>query len=109
MPDVASAFGDPGTFNPDGTAMGWTAIAAGDPDVAMAVPAMVAGNPDPIAMRCDGDDFHGTRRGWADADDDLCVGCTYGEKESAYSGQDLFLHFRALLEFVAALQYYCRV
>jgi hypothetical protein len=74
--------------------MWWLNIFAGTPDIRVAVPAMVAGTPGPVAvlgwrLR---DALDGPRRWRTDTDDDLRVGCTDGEKETADGGENLFLH-----------------
>jgi len=94
VPYVAAAFFTPIAGDPNGPAMRWTSVASGDPDVAVAIPAMVAGNPDPVHMRGrrGGNDFDGMRRRWADADNDLRVGRADAEKNCAGCGEDLFLH-----------------
>jgi hypothetical protein len=75
-PDIASAAVVPVAFYPVGVGVGGRHVAAGDPDIGVAVPAVVAGVPGPIAVlgrRC-GDDFHRARWGRADADDNLSAG-----------------------------------
>jgi hypothetical protein len=62
--------------------MGWALVGTGDPDVSVAVPAVVAGNPDIVAVygwRL-GDNFDGARRRRTDADNELCVGRADGDK-----------------------------
>ena len=78
-PDVAVVVMVPMTFNPAGVGMRRLLVDAGDPDVAVTVPAMVAIVPGParVFVRRDGDNFDWTRRGRADSDDDLglCNAC----------------------------------
>jgi hypothetical protein len=71
MPDVAAAAGTPVAFYPVGALKGRALVTAGDPNVAVAVPAVVAGVPGPTGAGGDGDDLDGTRGWGADADDDL--------------------------------------
>ena len=63
MPDVAAALGTPLARDPDGAAMRRTAVGAGDPDVGVAVPAVVAGYPDPVAVNGWGRGATSTGRG----------------------------------------------
>ena len=94
VPDVASALGTPLAFNPNSAAMGRAAVATGNPDVAVTVPTVIAGDPDPVAVNGwgRGDDFYGARRRRANADHDLRVGHADGEEECAGCGEDLLLH-----------------
>jgi len=98
VPDVAATLFTPFAFNPYGPTMGWAAVGAGDPDIAVAIPAVIAGDPDPVAVhgRRFGDDFDGTRRR-TDTDNDLRVGRADGEKEGAGCGEELLLHGWSLL------------
>jgi len=94
VPDVATTFGAPLAFNPNGSAMGRTLVFSWNPDVAASVPAVVAGDPYIVAVNGwrSWDNFDGTRRRWADADHDLRVGRADGEKNCAGCGEELFLH-----------------
>jgi hypothetical protein len=74
MPDVAAAAGTPVAFDPVGALKGRALIAAGDPDVATAIPAVVAGMPSVARAGRDRDDLNRTRRRRTDADDDLRAG-----------------------------------
>jgi hypothetical protein len=78
-PDIAAVSVGPVAFDPAGVGVGWFDVGSGNPDVAVAVPAVVAGVPGPVGMlmRWDRDDFNRTRRWWTDADDDLglCDAC----------------------------------
>jgi hypothetical protein len=87
MPHVPAAFATPLTADPDRTGMWGTHVMTANPDVTAAVPAMVATDPDPIAMRAgrSGNDFDGTRWRRSDANDDLCVCGTGREKDSGSS------------------------
>jgi len=82
MPDVATALFAPLTWDPDGAGMGWPTVGAGDPDITVAVPAMIAGNPDVAGVRRSWNDFNRARWRWADADDDLCICGPDGDKET---------------------------
>ncbi len=75
VPDVAAALVDPVAFDPDRMRTGRGHIGSWNPDIAVTVPAMIAGVPGPIGVS--------TRRGgysldhsswWTDAYDDLGVG-----------------------------------
>jgi hypothetical protein len=96
VPDVATALLAPLSGDPNGPAMRRTHVSSGNPNVAVSIPAVVAGNPDPVAVYGRGlwDDFDGARRRRADADNDLRVGSANGEKEGAGCGKDLSLHGR---------------
>jgi hypothetical protein len=71
MPDLAAALAAPLARDPDGSGMGRFGVTAADPDVAMAVPAVIAGNPYPAAMWWCRNNLHWTRRGWPDTNHDL--------------------------------------
>src|ERR1017187_8629121 len=87
VPDVAAALFTPLAFNPDASAMGWAGVVTVYPDIAVAIPAVVARNPDKALVGRRGDDFYGARRGWANADDDLCVGGPDREEKRAGCGE----------------------
>jgi hypothetical protein len=75
-PDVAVAAMDPAALDPVRVRVRRPFVDSRDPDVAGSVPAMVAGVPGPVTVlrRRGGNDFDGTWRRWADADDDLGTG-----------------------------------
>jgi hypothetical protein len=87
VPDIAATLSTPFTGYPDGTGVRGTHVAAADPDIAMAVPAVIAADPDVIAMRAwrYRNDFDGARWRRSDADDDLCIRGTRREKDSSGS------------------------
>jgi hypothetical protein len=85
-PDVAAAAMIPVALYPVSAVVRRLGIVAGYPDIVRAVPAVKAGLPDPTVMGCDGDDLNRTRRGWADADYDLCAG--RGSRESDAGDRD---------------------
>src|ERR1019366_8930027 len=91
VPDVATALFAPVAFDPDGPAMGWAGIVTVCPYIAVAIPAVVARNPDIALVWRRGDDFDGARRGWANADDDLRVGNANRQEEAADCDEKLFL------------------
>jgi hypothetical protein len=102
MPDVSAAVVDPVTFYPVGAAVGGMLVVAGDPDVSVAVPAVVSGLPDQTLMgrrRCN---LHGARRWRSDADDDLgvrgrdCQRC--GEYQTSDCCECWLLHSAYLLQ-----------
>jgi hypothetical protein len=74
-PDIAAAAVVPVAFNPAGVGMWGFDVGSGNPDVAFAVPAMIAGVPGPTGMLMwrRWDAFDDARR-WADADDNLRSG-----------------------------------
>jgi hypothetical protein len=81
------------TLDPVGVGVRWFDVGAGNPDVAFAVPAMVAVVPCPFAMlRGRGrDDFvRPLRRTDTDYDLGLCNSC--GEKEGASKCREEFNH-----------------
>jgi hypothetical protein len=74
VPDLAAALGAPLARDPDGSGMGWFSVASADPDIAMAIPAVIAGNPYPATMWGRRNNLHWTRRGRPDTNHDLCMG-----------------------------------
>jgi hypothetical protein len=76
MPDLAAALVTPLAWDPDGSGPGRFGVVALNPDVATAVPAVIAGFPNPIAMGAgwSGNDLDGTRRGRSDTDHNLGIG-----------------------------------
>jgi hypothetical protein len=97
MPDVAAALFAPLTGDPNGSAMRRTAIDSRNPDIAVAVPAVVAGNPDVTFVWRSGNDLNRARWRWADTDDDLRVSCANREKESRYSDKEIALYVQDCL------------
>jgi hypothetical protein len=83
-PDPATVMVGPVTFIPSGVRMGWFYVGSGNPDVAVAVPAVVASVPGPFTMLGwrRRNDFMGTLR-WTDADNDLGLGDACSEKKAA--------------------------
>jgi hypothetical protein len=71
----------------------WLLIGSGNPDVAVAIPAVVAGMPGPVAVLgwWRRDTFMGTGRR-SDADDDLSLGNACRKEHSAGSDWEEFLH-----------------
>jgi hypothetical protein len=92
VPDVAATLFAPVALNPDCAAVWRMAEGTVDPDIAVAVPAVVAGNPNPALVGWGRDDFDGARRRWANADDNLRVGSADREEEGTGCGEELFLH-----------------
>ena len=94
VPDVAAALSAPLTLHPDRAGMWGTHIVATNPDVAAAVPAVVAADPDPIVVRAGrgGNYFYGTRWGRSNADDNLSIRGTRRGQDS--SGAESKLCFR---------------
>jgi hypothetical protein len=72
-PDVASAAMSPVAIYPMGMRVWGLLVNAGDPDIAVAIPAMIAVMPGPITMlgRRRRDDFMRAFGWWTEADDDL--------------------------------------
>jgi hypothetical protein len=62
---------------------------AADPDVTVAIPAVVTADPDPIAVLAgsDGNNFDGTRWRRPNADNDLCIRGSGREQDSSSSGE----------------------
>jgi hypothetical protein len=87
-PDVATATVIPVAFDPVSMWVGGLLIASGDPDVTLAIPAVIAVMPGPITVLGWGwgNDFDGARWRRADADDDLGAGrkCA-GQKDETES------------------------
>jgi len=88
MPDVATALLAPVALDPDGTGMRWTAVGAVNPDVGVAIPAVIAGNPD-IAGTRGWDHLDRTWRRGTDADDNLRFGGADREEERGYSDEEI--------------------
>jgi hypothetical protein len=83
-PDVAFTVVVPVAIDPVSMGVRWFDVGSGNPDVAIAVPAMIATVPRPVGMLVGwrGDDFV-RALGWTDADDYLGLGDACSEKESA--------------------------
>jgi hypothetical protein len=83
-PDVAVAVVVPVAIDPVGVGVGCLDIGSRDPDVAVAIPALVAGGPGPLGVLVGWgrDVFYGALR-WTDADYNLGLRDTCGEKECA--------------------------
>ena len=88
VPDVAAALFAPVAGNPDCSRMRRPAIGAGNPDVGMPIPTVVTLNPDITGMRSSGYNLNRARRRRADADDDLSVGSADRKKESGYGDEE---------------------
>jgi hypothetical protein len=73
VPDVAAAFFAPLAFNPHGSVMGWVGVVAVNPNVAVTVPAMISGDPDPALVWRGWDDFDGAWWGRANPHDNLSI------------------------------------
>jgi hypothetical protein len=92
VPDVAATLFTPLACDPDGPAMGWAGVVAVYPDIAVAVPAVVSGNPGVARVWRRGHDLDGTRRRWANANHDLRVGSANPQEKAADCSEKLFLH-----------------
>jgi hypothetical protein len=93
-PDITATPMVPMTVNPAGVGVGWFHIGSRDPDVAIAVPAVITCVPCPVGvlMWRGRNDFMRSRRG-ADTDYDLGVGNACREKkEGAGNCREEFLH-----------------
>jgi hypothetical protein len=92
-PDIATAAVGPVAFDPARTGAGGLLIGSGDPYVAVAVPAVVAGVPGPVAVFWwrGRDYFTGPGRG-ADTDNNLSLCNASGEKNCAGNNREEFLH-----------------
>jgi hypothetical protein len=92
-PDIAFAMVVPVAVDPTSVGMGWFDVGSGNPDITVAVPAVVAGVPGPIGVLVGWGrntlDRTGRR---ADPDDDLglCNACR--EEEGAGDSGEDFLH-----------------
>jgi hypothetical protein len=75
-PDVALTMVVPVTGDPAGVGMRRFHVGPGNPDVCVAVPAMIALVPGPAGVLVGRrrNNLDGARWGWADADDDLRLG-----------------------------------
>jgi hypothetical protein len=78
-PNIAATPVVPVTGDPVGVGVGWFGVVSGDPNVAVAVPAVIAVVPGPTGMLAGygGNDFVRSLRRRADANDDLglCNAC----------------------------------
>jgi len=92
VPNVAAALLAPLSFHPDSAVMRWAAIDTGHPDIAMSVPAVVAGNPHVTFVWRGRNDFDWARRRRADAHNNLSIGRANGKKYSTDSGKQLLFH-----------------
>jgi hypothetical protein len=102
VPDVAAPFLAPFSGDPYSAVVRWPAVFAVYPDIVVAIVAVIARNPD-VTFAGSWDDFDGTRWRGADADDNLCSGCTNREEECAGCGEKLFLHKRRSPEYCFSL------
>jgi hypothetical protein len=92
-PDIATAAMVPVPFGPTSMGMGRFDVGPGNPDVAIAVPTVVAGVPCPVRMfvrRRRHDLVWALRWGDADYDLGLCNAC--GENKRAGNSGEEFLH-----------------
>jgi hypothetical protein len=92
-PNVAAIVMGPVTVDPDGVGVGWFHVGSGDPDVGVAVPAVIASVPGPIGVLMGWGRNVLDRTGrWADPDDDLGLCNTCREEERAGNSREDFLH-----------------
>jgi hypothetical protein len=91
MPDVAASFFAPIAGNPDSTRMRRATINTVDPYIMMSIPAMISRCPD-ISRAGRWHDFNRTRRGRANADDNLCICSPNCKEKCAGCGEELLLH-----------------
>jgi hypothetical protein len=91
-PDPAAAAMGPVTFDPTGVGMRRFDVGAGNPGVALTVPAVVAGVPSPFTMLRwrRRNDFMRTLR-WTDANNDLGLGNTSSEEKSTGNNREELL------------------
>jgi hypothetical protein len=94
VPDVATALFAPLAGNPDGSGVRGMGVVTGDPNVAVAVPAVEASDPDPITMgwRGRGNDLNGTRWGRTDSYNNLGGRGTHGEEGDGSGGEQGLFH-----------------
>ena len=78
-PNIATVALVPVTGDPVGVGVGWFGVVSVDPDVVVAVPAVIAVVPGPtrVLVWWGGNDFNGARRRRSDANNDLslCNAC----------------------------------
>ena len=74
VPDLAATLGTPFTRDPNGSRTRGLGVAATDPDVATAIPAVIAGFPYPAAMWGRGNNLHRARWGRSYANYNLGIG-----------------------------------
>jgi len=89
-PNVAAMVVVPVTANPVSVLVGRLDVVAGDPDVSVTVPTVIAVMPGPtwVLVWWGWDDFYGVRWGWSNADNNLGSGGKCGrEHDPAYSGR----------------------
>jgi hypothetical protein len=93
-PDVTVAVVVPVAVDPAGVGVGRFDVGAGDPDVGVAVPAVVTGVPGPVGVlagwRWNALNWAGW---WADADYNLGLRDTCGEKKCAGNRGEYFFHW----------------
>jgi hypothetical protein len=98
--DPAFVAMDPAMGNPVSMGMGWALPATGNPDVAIAVPAVVAIDPDEFAAGGDGARFN-DGGGWSDTDNDLRKGRSRQQSYSKQQSWNKLLHgFDSLMVWV---------
>jgi hypothetical protein len=90
-PDVAAADMPPSASNPDSVGAGRRGPAAGDPDVAGAVPAVIAADPNPATMRARARMFDDDRRR-SNADDNALGEGRRQAEERGRGDKKQFLH-----------------
>jgi hypothetical protein len=92
-PDPATAAADPATFDPAGARAWWCNVSAGNPDVAVSIPAVIAGVPGPIAMLGwrRRNDFMRTG-GRPNTDNYLSLSHANRQEKSAGKGTEDFVH-----------------
>jgi hypothetical protein len=93
-PDVTVAMMVPVARDPAGMRVGRFDVVAGDPDVLVAVPAVIALVPGPtgVLMGWRGNHFNGVRWGRADADYYLGIGDACRRKEEVGCSGEEFVH-----------------
>jgi hypothetical protein len=89
---MAAAFLTPLAFNPDRAVVWRTPIGSVDPDIFVAIPAVVSGNPHIALVWRGWCYFHWSRGRRADTYDDLSVGGANRKEEGADCGEKLLLH-----------------
>jgi hypothetical protein len=89
VPDVTAALAAPLTLHPNRATTRGTLVVAADPDVTMTVPAVIAADPDPIAVLVghNRDDFDRTRWRRSDADNNLCIRRTGCKQDYSSRGE----------------------
>jgi len=99
MPDLAAALVTPLAWDPGGSATGRFGVAALNPDVATAVPAVIAGFPNPIAMGAgwSGNDFDRAWRRRPNTNHNLGIGDACSQDDGGCGSEQMMLEIHTFL------------